>query len=185
MPIEKSKAYASASAITDASHLQLVASNENAGSQANTASPYVYKNFRINSLPIYSYVDTFDDTSETPTEEEGSAKMSVPTREEIQATIAASEARGETKLARFEGKLDLVLTKLDDVKEDGRNIRKEVKEDGRNTRNILITIGVSLALLIIGIVAAAPVIFDLGSRFRETVTKEVHDQISQDATSKK
>jgi hypothetical protein len=96
-----------------------------------------------------------------------------PTREEIQAQIAASEARGETKLARLEGKLDLVLVKLDDV-----------REDGRHTRNNAILIGVSLALLIIGIVATAPVIFDLGSKFRETITKEVQDRIPQSAAPK-
>jgi hypothetical protein len=100
------------------------------------------------------------------------ANMTAPTREEIQAQIAASEARGETKLTRLEGKLDLVLVKLDDV-----------KEDGRHTRNNAILIGVSLALLIIGVVAAAPVIFDLGSKFRETVTKEVQEQV-QHAPSK-
>ena len=92
--------------------------------------------------------------------------MTNPTREEIQAQIAASEARGETKLARLEGKLDLVLLKLDDV-----------KEDGRHTRNNAILIGVSLALLIIGSIAAAPVIFDLGFKLRETVTKEVQEQV--------
>jgi len=92
--------------------------------------------------------------------------MSDITREEIQAQIAASEAKGETKLARLEGKLDLVLMKLDDV-----------KEDGRHTRNNTILVGVSLALLIIGVVSAAPVIFDLGSRFRETITKEVQEQV--------
>lgn len=100
----------------------------------------------------------------------GSEMSNPPTREEIQAQIAASEARGETKFARLEGKLDLVLSKLDDA-----------KDDGRHTRNNVILVGVSLALLIIGSVAIAPVIFDLGSKFRETVTKEVQEQVQHAA----
>jgi hypothetical protein len=84
----------------------------------------------------------------------------------VNAKIEAAEARTDTKIARLEGKLDLVLSKLDDQ-----------KDDGRHTRNNVILVGVSLALLIIGSVAIAPVIFDLGSKFRETVTKEVQEQV--------
>jgi hypothetical protein len=51
---------------------------------------------------------------------EGS-KMSDISREEIKAHIDASEARGETKIARLEGKLDLVLSRLNDVNENVRS----------------------------------------------------------------
>lgn len=84
------------------------------------------------------------------------------------AKIAAAEARTDTKITRMEGKMDLILSKLEDV-----------REDNRHTRNNQILIGVSLALLIIGVVAAAPVIFDLGSKFRETITKEIQEQLAK------
>ncbi len=89
--------------------------------------------------------------------------MSDLTREEMREAIAASEARGDTKIARFEGKLDLVLSKLDDV-----------RQDNRTTRANQWVIGLGLAALIVTIVSIFPVFFDWGSKIRDLVDKEVH-----------
>jgi hypothetical protein len=89
-------------------------------------------------------------------------EMAGPTREEIDAKLETVGAQTDAKIVRLEGKMDLVLSKLDDA-----------REGNRHTQNIIISVGVALALLIIGVVAAAPVIFDLGSKFHETIIKEL------------
>jgi hypothetical protein len=66
----------------------------------------------------------------------------------------------------MDGKLDLVISKIDGV-----------REDGRSTRATMWMIGTALALLIVGVVAAAPVIFDLGMRTREAITKEIQERL--------
>jgi hypothetical protein len=82
------------------------------------------------------------------------------------AKIAAAEARTDAKIARSEGKLDLVLSKLDDMREDNRSLRTNIN-----------AVGIGLALLIIACVAGAPVVIDFGFKLRETISKEVLDQI--------
>lgn len=99
-----------------------------------------------------------------------SAKMADLTREEIQAKIEASEARTDTKIVRMEGKLDLVLQTLQSTRDEARD----------NRRAIIANAWVIFAALvaIVGILAAvAPVVFDMGSRWRETITKEVQDRV--------
>jgi len=102
-------------------------------------------------------------------EDEASAskesKMSDMTREEVQAQIAASEARGDTKITRFEGKLDLVLAKLEDVNE---NVRSSKANQW--------VIGLGLAVLIIAVVALFPVFFGMGVQLRDMVHSEVQSQ---------
>lgn len=92
--------------------------------------------------------------------------MSDPTREEIKEAIGAAEARGETKIARLEGKLDLVLSKLDDVRQDNRTARANQW-----------VIGFGLALLIVAMFSAFPAFFGIGSQIRDLVHAEVHDQL--------
>jgi len=92
--------------------------------------------------------------------------MSEPTREEIREAIGAGEARSDTKIVRIEGKLDLVLSKLDDV-----------RQDNRTTRANQWVIGLGLAVLIVAIVALIPVFFSMGSQIRDLVHAEVHDQL--------
>jgi hypothetical protein len=82
------------------------------------------------------------------------------------AKIAAAEARTDAKIARSEGKLDLVLSKLDDMREDNRSLRTNIN-----------AVGIGLALLIIACVAGAPVVIDFGFKLRETISKEVLDQV--------
>jgi hypothetical protein len=71
---------------------------------------------------------------------------------------AAAEARTDTKMARMEGKLDLVLSKLDGV-----------RDDYRNTRATQWVIGLGLAVLIIAVVALLPVFFSVGAQIRDDV----------------
>jgi hypothetical protein len=82
------------------------------------------------------------------------------------AKIAAVEARTDTKIAKVEGKLDLVLSKLDDMREDNRTLRTNVN-----------AVGIGLALLIIACVAATPVVIDFGFKLRESISKEVLEQV--------
>jgi hypothetical protein len=86
------------------------------------------------------------------------------------AKIAAAEARTDAKIARSEGKLDLVLSKLDDMREDNRGLRTNIN-----------AVGIGLALLIIACVAGAPVVIDFGFKLRETISKEVLDQVQTTA----
>jgi hypothetical protein len=90
-------------------------------------------------------------------------KMSdMPSREEIDAKIGAAEARGDTKIARIEGKLDLVISKL-----------AEVQESGRATRGTLWAIGLGLAALILAVAFGVPAIYTLGTQTRDIVRDEV------------
>jgi len=49
-------------------------------------------------------------------------EMAGPTREELDAKLQAAAAETDTKIARLEGKMDLVLLKLDHVLEGNRHI---------------------------------------------------------------
>jgi hypothetical protein len=82
------------------------------------------------------------------------------------AKIAAAEARTDAKIARSEGKLDLVLSKLDDMREDNRSLRTNIN-----------AVGIGLALLMIACITAAPVVIDFGFKLRETISKEILDQV--------
>ena len=86
------------------------------------------------------------------------------------AEIAAAEARTDTKITRMEGKLDLVISKLDDV-----------REDGRATRANLWVVGLGLAVLIVAMITLFPVVLDLGMKTRESITKEVQEQVHKAA----
>jgi hypothetical protein len=93
-------------------------------------------------------------------------KMPDLTREEIDAKLAASEARTDTKIARLEGKLDLVLSKLDDVRNDNRGIRANQW-----------VIGFGLALLIVAIAALFPAFFGIGAQVKDLVDASVQSHL--------
>jgi hypothetical protein len=149
-------------------------------------APHVNDNatLQLGNTSAFSPRRSHWDTAGAPNVPEGTVKMSDPTREEIQAQIAASEARGETKFARLEGKLDLVLSKIDNSNSHYSDLKADIADSRRSTvANVWVVFGTVVALLI-GLVAAAPAIFDLGSKFRETITKEVQDRIPQNASKK-
>jgi hypothetical protein len=91
--------------------------------------------------------------------------LKMATESELRAAeIAAAEARTDTKITRMEGKLDLVISKLDGV-----------REDNRATRANQWVVGLGLAVLIVAIATLFPVLLDFGAKIREMVVKEVHE----------
>jgi len=103
--------------------------------------------------------------------------MTDPTREETDAKIAAAEARTDTKITRFEGKLDLVLSKLEDVKAANETIRADVREDYRATRANQWTIGIGLAILIVALAALYPSFFVLGAQVKDMIDSSVQSHL--------
>jgi hypothetical protein len=86
------------------------------------------------------------------------------------AEIAAAEARTDTKIVRLEGKLDLVLEAVKSTRDEARDNRRAVIANGWVIFGALV--------VVIGIlVTVAPVIFDMGFKWRETITKEVQDRL--------
>jgi hypothetical protein len=134
--------------------------------------------YAANSAPnVISFTRYHDSSFSTPRSE---AKMADPTREEIQAQIAASEARGDTKIARLEGKLDLVISKLDginvrfdDARGDAREARATAHSDNIATRANIWVAALGLIAAIVAIYALFPTFFDMGSKMRDLVEKEV------------
>jgi hypothetical protein len=98
-------------------------------------------------------------------------------REVTDHAIAAAEARTDTKIVRLEGKMDLVLSKLNDSIAGSESIRRDVKESERALKaNAWVIFGA--LIVVIGIViTVAPVILDFGFKLREAVTKEVQEQV--------
>ncbi len=94
--------------------------------------------------------------------------MSDLSREEMKATVDAASARMETKLARFEGKLDQVLQGLNDMREDNRSVK---------TNSYVIAVG--LAALILAVGFGVPAVFGVGLQTRDIVRSEVGSIISQ------
>jgi hypothetical protein len=100
--------------------------------------------------------------------------------------IAAAEARTDTKIAKLEGKLDLVLAKLETVNENtiaGRQevsaVRQEIKHSERAVKANAWVIGFGLLGVIIALVIGLPTIFDLGTKQRDTISKEVQEQLQK------
>jgi hypothetical protein len=95
------------------------------------------------------------------------------------AEIAAAEARTDTKIARLEGKLDLVLSKLDAVSENTIATRREVKDSERAVKANAWVIGIGMLAVIIALLFGLPSIFDLGMKQRDTIVKEVQEQLQK------
>src|ERR1043166_7319911 len=109
-------------------------------------------------------------TTGSPTRSRQQGKEMATEGEVRAAEIAAAEARTDTKITRMEGKLDLVISKLDDV-----------REDGRATRANLWVVGLGLAVLIVAMITLFPVVLDLGMKTRESITKETQEQVHKAA----
>lgn len=121
----------------------------------------------VTSNPEFSRPSRYPPESQTEMDSNGMA-----TEDDLEkARIAESEARTETKIARLEGKLDLVLSKLDDV-----------REDNRSTRANQWVIGLGLAVLIVAIAALFPVFFDLGSKVHDLIDRTVQSHLSLGGT---
>ena len=96
------------------------------------------------------------------------------TESEVRAAeIAAAEARTDTKIVRMEGKLDLVISKIDglnirfeDVRSDARETRATAHSDNVATRANIWVVGIGLAVLIVAVAALFPVFFGIGANQR-------------------
>jgi hypothetical protein len=100
------------------------------------------------------------------------------------AEIAAAEARTDTKIARLEGKMDLVLSKLDglnsrfeDARTDAREARITAHSDNVATRANIWVAFVGLAAVIVALVLLFPTFLDFGAKIRDRITDEVKAQM--------
>jgi hypothetical protein len=105
-------------------------------------------------------------TNSYPKPRQNRAMSDGPTREEIDAKLGKISAETDTKVARMEGKLDLVLSKMDDVR-DGL----------RSTRANQWVIGTALAVLIVALAFGVPAIFGNGLQLRDVVHTEVQEML--------
>jgi hypothetical protein len=98
-----------------------------------------------------------------------------------QARIDASEARTDTKIVRLEGKLDTVLNDVRAFRDEARENVRAFRDEARDNRRAVIAnqwVIFGSVVVILGIlITITPVIFDLGFKWRETITKEVQEQI--------
>jgi hypothetical protein len=103
--------------------------------------------------------------------------MATPTREEINAEIAAAEARTDTKIVRLEGKIDLVISKLDAANTINAAIRQEVRDSGRAVIANAWVIFAAMVGIVAIVATVGPMIFDLGIRTREANTKDIQERL--------
>jgi hypothetical protein len=92
--------------------------------------------------------------------------MSDATREEIDAKLAAAAAETDTKFARLEGKLDLVISKIEDA-------RASAHSDNAATRANLWGLFVVAVAIAAALYAFFPVFFDFGSKVQDRIADEV------------
>jgi len=130
---------------------------------------------------------TFDATVETVQDESGATMAG---DDSTDAKIAASEARGETRIARLEGKLDRVLDKIGEINQsylllrqdaaaERAETRREIADSRRSVINNSWVIAGVLALVVGVIATVIPMVFDLGMKNRETISQEVKQQLQQ------
>jgi hypothetical protein len=103
-----------------------------------------------------------------------------PSREEMKAEIGLAEARTDAKIARMEGKLDLVISKIDalnvrfeDARTDAREARTLARSDNAATRGNIWFVGLGLAVLIVAVVTMFPIFFSIGIHIRDIVHTEM------------
>lgn len=95
--------------------------------------------------------------------------MADQTREEVDAKIAAAEARGDTQIVRLEGKIDLVLSKIDSL----NTALTSVRDDYRSIRTNIWIVGLALAAIIIAVAALFPPYFGAGLTIRDVIDHEI------------
>jgi hypothetical protein len=93
----------------------------------------------------------------------------------VDAKIAASEARTDTKFAKLEGKLDLIVASLNVINGNAT----DAKSEARTTRRTIIGTGISLGALILAIAAFGVNTFTLGSRVDDIARVEAQQTYNQ------
>ncbi len=123
-------------------------------------------------------------------QESGDGMADAPTREEMNANLRAAGAETDTKIARMEGKLDLVLSKIDglntrfeDARADAKEARATAHSDNVATRANIWVVGLGLAVLIVAVAALFPAFFGMGAQVKDLVHSEIQQQIPQQKPS--
>jgi hypothetical protein len=99
----------------------------------------------------------------------------------VDAKLGRVAAETDTKIARLEGKLDLVLSKIDASNSHYSDLRTDIADSRRATiANVWVVFAAVVALLV-GLAAAAPVIFDLGTKHRDMIDRTVQESITKAA----
>jgi roadblock/LC7 domain-containing protein len=110
-----------------------------------------------------------------------SAKMSDLTREEIQAQIAASEARGDTRVVRLEGKID-TLTATIIGKLDAANEKMSADHEyNRTTRWVMVGLAIAIGGLMVGMATYGDAMFGRGMSVRDVVQTVLKENAIQSA----
>lgn len=102
---------------------------------------------------------------------------STPSSGEVDAKIAASEARSETKIVRLEGKLDLVLSRMDGIGRDMDNIRHDIRSSRATVIAVVVAVGIGIAALMATMFGSLPSFFGMSTYIHDLVTREVHSQV--------
>jgi hypothetical protein len=104
----------------------------------------------------------------------------------LDAKLGKVAAETDTKIARMEGKLDLVLSKIDglgtrfeDARADAKEARTTARADNAATRANIWVVGLGLAVLIVAVAALFPVFFSIGAQVRDLVHSEMQAQPQQ------
>jgi len=89
-----------------------------------------------------------------------------PTRAEMDAKLGQISAETDTKIARIDGKLDLLLSKMG-----------EVVESGRATRANQWVIATALAVIMVALGFGIPALFGNGLQLRDVIHNEVVESL--------
>jgi len=88
-------------------------------------------------------------------------------------------------MTRWEGKLDLVLSKLADIGAQIQTSDNHRREDDRSTRANIWGVGAALAILIAAIVGLFPVFFGIGAQVKDWIDHSVGTHIQEMQVPKK
>lgn len=108
---------------------------------------------------------------------EGGSDGTSPPMDATDAKIAAAEARTDVKFAKIEGKLDLIVSRLDTINTNAT----DAKSEARTTRRTIVGTGLSLGALILAIAAFGVNVFGMGSRVDDIARAEARQVYNQAA----
>ena len=144
-------------------------------SAANTAS-----SFYQGTVSIFSTTPRRDQRRDQTYEDE---PMPGPTHEEIDAKIAAAEARGKTDAVRFEGKLETLEATLTGKMDAIQTSIREGNAYNRTSRLVIISVVFAsvfaLAAIILAMATYGDALFGRGMNVRDMVQAVVREQQQQ------
>lgn len=98
-------------------------------------------------------------------------------KDELAAHLRAVSAETDTKIARMEGKMDLVLSKIEGLNTRISDVSNEISDSRRATRANAMAVGLGLAGLMLALAALVPTFYDLGGKQRDVIKEEVKTQM--------